>query len=132
MKLDRMAFAKVVAHCITNGMSAGDYEIEELDARINIEVPTQPVNTAKCSDVDDLLKAMALGEKIPAIKAYRVLTGVGLKESKDAVEKYWMSKGNYVPPQPMHPNESASGATLSDILGHATGRNKAGNDISGI
>jgi hypothetical protein len=56
-----------------------------------------------------------LGEKIPAIKAYRLLTGAGLKESKDAVEKYWVSKGHYVPPCP--PSEPA---TLGDILGQAT------------
>lgn len=29
-----------------------------------------------------------LGEKIPAIKVYRVLTGFGLKDSKDDVEFY--------------------------------------------
>ena len=30
---------------------------------------------------------MAKGEKVPAIKLYRELTGAGLKEAKDAVEK---------------------------------------------
>jgi hypothetical protein len=44
----------------------------------------------QCSVVDDLLKVMGVeGKKIEAIKAYRILTGTGLKESKDAVEKYW-------------------------------------------
>jgi len=45
--------------------------------------------------VDDLMKWMVEGtHKIEAIKAYRTLTGLGLKESKDAVEKYWVSRIN--------------------------------------
>jgi ribosomal protein L7/L12 len=43
--------------------------------------------------VDELLLYMGKGtQKIEAIKAYRNLTGAGLKESKDAVERYWVSK----------------------------------------
>lgn len=42
-----------------------------------------------CVEVDNLLRAMKDNKKIEAIKAYRTLTGAGLKESKDAVE------GNY-------------------------------------
>lgn len=36
----------------------------------------------------DLLRALRDERKIDAIKAYRVITGQGLKESKDAVEAF--------------------------------------------
>lgn len=36
--------------------------------------------------VKDMLQAIVGGRKIDAIRAYRVLTGEGLKESKDAIE----------------------------------------------
>lgn len=42
--------------------------------------------------VNELLRAVRDGEKIPAIKAHRTLTGWGLKESKDAVEARWPRK----------------------------------------
>ena len=87
-KLNRLQFAKLVAHCCGNGMSQGEWEIERVDELCEFEVPTQ-INYVSCEAVDDLLKQITLGEKIPAIKAYRVLTGAGLKEAKDAVEKYW-------------------------------------------
>lgn len=47
--------------------------------------------------VDRLLDAMQKGQKISAIKEYRSLTGMGVKESKDAVEKYWSVRE----PQPL-------------------------------
>lgn len=90
MKLDKIAFAKVVAHCVYNGMSAGEYEVEELDNLIDIPVPEPVKSYSLPSEVDALLAAMNQpGKKIEAIKAYRSLTGAGLKESKDAVERYW-------------------------------------------
>lgn len=45
------------------------------------------VNDRVQRDVVGLLEAMASGKKIEAIKNYRSLTGYGLKESKDAVER---------------------------------------------
>jgi ribosomal protein L7/L12 len=39
------------------------------------------------SEVHDLMSAMANGRLIDAIKAHRSLTGSGLKESKEAVER---------------------------------------------
>jgi ribosomal protein L7/L12 len=93
MKLDKMQFARLVAHCVGNGMNAGTYEVEELDRIIDFDVPEPKVISAKASDIDNLLMLMAEGtRKIEAIKAYRSLTGEGLKEAKDAVERYWMSK----------------------------------------
>ncbi len=91
MKLDKMTFAKLVAHCISNGMSAGDYEINELDNIADIIMPNVATDQVNPSRVDDILKAMAGDRKIEAIKAYRALTGSGLKESKDAIEAYWVT-----------------------------------------
>jgi ribosomal protein L7/L12 len=42
-------------------------------------------------DLDDVRAALASGNKIEAIKLYRLQTGVGLKEAKDAVDE--MEKG---------------------------------------
>lgn len=96
MKLDKIKFGKLIAHLCSNGFSAGDWEIERLDELIDFEVPEQPSSIAKCSDVDQLMALMAEGtRKIESIKAYRILTGAGLKESKDAVEKYWVSKAEF-------------------------------------
>ena len=61
---------------------------------------------ANFEELNVLMMLMAEGtRKIDAIKQHRQLTGAGLKESKDAVEKYWVSK-----PQ---------SGTLSDILGNS-------------
>jgi hypothetical protein len=102
MKLDRLKLAKVVAHCCNNGFSTGDWEIERLDELIEFEVPVpQVMPNVNPSDIDLLMAFMASGtQKIEAIKAYRTLTGAGLKEAKDAVERYWVSKGHYVPLYP--------------------------------
>lgn len=88
-KLDKMKFARVVAHCVSNGMSAGEYEVNTLDELIDIEVPVQDNPRVSQEAVNELLALMAEGtRKIEAIRAYRVLTNAGLKEAKDAVEKY--------------------------------------------
>ena len=90
MKLDKMQFAHVLAHCISNGMSSGEYEIEELDRRIDIDVPVQDSPKINSEELDKLLMLMAEGaRKIEAIKLYRQFTGYGLKDSKDAIERYW-------------------------------------------
>ena len=39
--------------------------------------------------IDRLLSALASGRTIEAIKEYRSLTGAGLKDSKDKVEKFY-------------------------------------------
>ena len=90
MKLDKMQFAHVLAHCISNGMSSGEYEIEELDRRIDIDVPVQDSPKINSEELDKLLMLMAEGtRKIEAIKLYRQFTAAGLKDSKDAIERYW-------------------------------------------
>jgi ribosomal protein L7/L12 len=113
MKLDRLKFGKLVAHVVSNGMSQGDREIEKLDELAEFDVPTHNVRVSE-NDVNELLIQISSPDGfIPAIKAYRVLTGVGLKEAKEAIERY-----RTIPkfPQKVEPKE----ATLGDILGQAT------------
>jgi ribosomal protein L7/L12 len=99
MKLDNIRFARVISYIsatICNyQLSVG--VIEDLNDLIDFEVPTPvelPVSTsifgkASETDVNKLLYAFSAGDrKIEAIKAYRSLTGAGLKESKEAIEKY--------------------------------------------
>lgn len=115
MKLERLMFAKVVAHCCSNGLSSGDWEIEKLDQLIEFDVPAPKEGVVSCESVDKLLQLMHEGDrKIEAIKTYRTLTGAGLKESKDAVEKYWTAK-----PLPKPVKAPDYEATFGDILGYA-------------
>lgn len=84
MKLDRIKFAKVVAF-ICNGFGVDD--VQTLDDMIDFSDHT--VRYLPVEMVDDLLKYINRENGlIDAIKAYRSLTGAGLRESKDAVEKY--------------------------------------------
>lgn len=63
-------------------------ECDSVASYVNALMPENKY--VECSTVDALLAAMGKeGQKIEAIKQYRTLTGAGLRESKDAVEKYW-------------------------------------------
>lgn len=95
MKLDKMKFAKLVAHCVANGMSSGSFEVEHMDELCEVEAP-EPSHVTTV-DVNELLHCMITATDsgfIPAIRAYRVLTNAGLKESKEAIEKYRQSNNN--------------------------------------
>jgi len=110
MKLDKLKFARLVLALARDGWCGS---VTELDDMLDIDVPepTQMVYPAT-SDINRLMALMVEGtQKIEAIKLHRKLTGWGLKESKDEVEKYWVAK---------KPKEE--GSTLGDILGHATNR----------
>ena len=97
-KLSRTAFARLISYLSHNaGIEFGEFDIENIDAMITFEEPAKlsdilPAPKASAVDVDSLLAAFHDGNRIEAIKAYRALTGYGLKESKDAVERYWVSK----------------------------------------
>src|SRR5882757_6254024 len=88
MKLDKIKFARVISLVsrISN-RTLFDDEMMDIDAAIDIDVPKpEPLPSPIISDVDNLMALMKEGaRKIEAIKAYRNLTGSGLKESKDAV-----------------------------------------------
>jgi len=87
MKLDRIKFATLIGYCANRGMTVDKTDVEVLNALTEINV--EPVPYADDALVNDLLKAMKNGNKIDAIEAYRSLTGLGLKDSKDAVEAQW-------------------------------------------
>lgn len=117
MKLDKIKFSFICV--IIQGWFddhkslLSEYDIGELDRMIDIEIPVAAY--ANASDVNYLMELMAGGQKkIEAIKTYRTLTGLGLKESKDQVEKYWpaLSK-HYVPAV------TTESSTLGDILANA-------------
>lgn len=94
MKLDKMQFAKLVAYISgiaqRGHIDNSDVEIIDDMIYIDIDVPNQQIHHSQNSDIEKLMNMMAQGtQKIEAIKMYRNLTGCGLKESKDAVERYW-------------------------------------------
>lgn len=47
------------------------------------------------TSLDRLLSIMKSGSKIEAIKEYRALTGLSLKESKDAIDCTWTQTSHY-------------------------------------
>jgi hypothetical protein len=114
MKLDKIEFAKLISYVteqIHNGNRLPEVVIESLDELIDIHVEAKPT-LANPDRVEDLLKFMNDGrQKIEAIKVFRDLTGAGLKESKDAIERYWNARPVI---------DANEGATLGDILGQAT------------
>ena len=81
------------------GRTLDTYEIEDfLDhmptrtVEVVKEVPARPVlampSLEAMEHANTLLASVRKGEKVNAIKAYRSLTGSGLKEAKDAVETH--------------------------------------------
>jgi len=121
MKLDKIKFARLIGY-LAQKVPLHSSEIEAIDNLIDIEVP-MPIehHYPKSDDIDRLDRLMMLmvegTRKIEAIKTYRILTGYGLKESKDAVERIWIDKtrteGKTVELNP-------ADATLGDILAQAT------------
>ena len=109
MKLGKIQFAKLIGQIqkllITRDELSNE-DIEIIDAIVEFNVPVPAKAYASCADVDDMLKAMREGRKIDAIKAYRSITGTGLKEGKDAIEANWLPV----------PALSSSNANLGDIL----------------
>lgn len=105
MKMDKISFARLIGNIErVCALSMSHVEVEAIDSLIDIEIPPTP--KADPEVVNQLILLMVEGtHKIDAIKEYRTLTGCGLLESKNAVEKYWRSRND---------NE---GATLGDILG---------------
>jgi ribosomal protein L7/L12 len=62
--------------------------IEEMLTLLTNGVPSNAIPRAeiKCG-IDDMFRFMREGRKIEAIKVHRSLTGYGLKESKDEIER---------------------------------------------
>lgn len=79
--MEKIAFAQLTA--LIGSLSGKALDRGEIE---HIEYLIRNGNGAALDDVHVLMRAMADGRKIEAIKAYRTLTGYGLKESNDAVE----------------------------------------------
>lgn len=110
MKLDKIKFAQL---CMFIGRQLDVAELTELDHIVDINVePVEVPGKADPELVNDLLRQIASPDGfIHAIKAYRSLTGVGLKEAKDAIDRY-----RTIPNFP----KKDEPATLGDILKNAT------------
>jgi ribosomal protein L7/L12 len=63
-----------------------EWRAGELSAQLAARRPYQP---ADCEGFARELGDVARGSRINAIRLHRQFTGLGLKESKDAVERYW-------------------------------------------
>lgn len=93
--MTRLQFGQFVNLLSHWGMRVLDtHEMNELEAFVDLPKaslgPYLNRPMVACSDVDELIKHMAAKtNKIDAIKAYRQITNAGLKEAKDAVERYW-------------------------------------------
>ena len=101
-KLSRSSFARLISSISSiTQYDFTDYQIKDIDEIVTFEdAPVQEVAPpvapkASESSVNDLLSAVKAGKKIEAIRAYRVLTGSGVKESKDAVEAHWPVQTEY-------------------------------------
>jgi Ribosomal protein L7/L12 C-terminal domain len=84
----KLQLANVVSWAAgTFGRSLMPGEITRLDQILTDNAPDQPnLPLISHRQMLAMFEYMATGRKIEAIKEYRTLTGVGLKEAKDAVE----------------------------------------------
>lgn len=90
MKLDKIKFAKLI-HYITECGWNGD--VSHIDELIDIDVtPVEVPGKADPAMLNELMRAIHAGERIAAIKAYRSMTGYGLKEAMNAVERHWSTE----------------------------------------
>lgn len=99
MKLDKIKFGLLIGMIVNRGAHLLTSDIEQIDNIIDVDVP-EPIEHhcyPKNENVENLIKHMALGtNKIDAIREHRAITGMGLKESKDAIERYWPVGGQRV------------------------------------
>ena len=92
VKMDRIRFAQLIGWlCMRTGYTFNIDEVVDIDSALVFDIPDEK---AKPADVDELLKQFsAIDGFIGAIKAYRTLTGEGLKEAKEAIERYRYTTG---------------------------------------
>ena len=94
--MNKLQFVKLiayVAYLVAKGDDFVGYNIEHIETLTNVvsETKQNPETRVDAKLIDELMKAILDQRKIDAIRAHRALTGFGLKESKDAVEKYWLT-----------------------------------------
>lgn len=91
MKLSAVVFARLIARVtlITN-WQFDKTNLEDIYDMIEFEVPEPQFNKVDSKKVVDLLSSMQdKFSMIPAIRAYRELTGAGLMEAKNVIEIYY-------------------------------------------
>lgn len=94
MKLDKIRFARLIV-MVTRfaGRTLNSEEIEAFDHICDIDAPEPQSIYPKNENVEALMKHMVEGtSKLDAIKEHRTITGMPLRDSKEAVERYWISK----------------------------------------
>ena len=97
--------------------------------RLRLDVPPAPLPDGTALpeyERTTIAELLARGQKIEAIKRYRTLTGVGLKEAKDAVEA-WERAGS-APDIPTATPSPAPGGDIAEV--HALAR--SGKKIEAI
>jgi ribosomal protein L7/L12 len=123
MKLDKIKFAKLIA--FISYASGYDFssDVNYIDDLIDVDAEPNRIYP-QISDINYLMELMAAGQhKIEAIRQYRILTGLGLKESKEQVEKYWVNKpvdmSANLGQEANYPKEATLGDIINDILNTA-------------
>lgn len=104
--MDKIKFAKLVSYVqylMCNSGMLEAYHIEEIAELTKTDVSQ---NIADCNMVNALMTALRNNKRIEAIKQYRLMTGVGLQESKDAVDMFYF---NVAPAMPTAIDESNPG-----------------------
>jgi len=87
--MEKIKFAQLIGMLHTWGCRPLErHEILTLDAMVSPPEFDRQLAEVNVDTLNQLMKAIGCNQKIEAIKAYRTLTGMGLKESKDAVETY--------------------------------------------
>ena len=93
--LSKIRFAQLISYiqmCMGN-KEFSTYELEHIDeiltadpeaVKVGSDLTSLKVHSAFCS----IGRAMGNGQYIEAIKQYRSLTGLGLKEAKDAIDLF--------------------------------------------
>lgn len=94
--MDHIKFGVLISYLtsLRTNDNYDSYTVERI-AKLVGDCQQEP-NRASQIDTNELLRQVALNDKIPAIKAYRALTGASLLDAKNAVEKYWVSKPSSV------------------------------------
>lgn len=96
MKINETNFGVLINIVTRFGNNAKLDGVDVVELRQAVEAcELQPSNVERplvdAQHIDDLLKAIKVGQKIEAVKAVRMMTNLGLKEAKDLVEKYCVS-----------------------------------------
>jgi hypothetical protein len=86
-----LAVGGVIAAAITLRMTSGGHHspaLSRLEAKLDALLKHEGIHFDPYADLPaPVLDALRRGKKLEAIKAFRVATGAGLKESKDYLEE---------------------------------------------